>query len=485
MLIKYWTERHPYLFSFITLCICASYFYFCNYFFPMMSDDYAISFIWDGAHGGNIAGIQPGHVWERIDSLSDIFLSLKSMYMTWGGRMESWFIAQLFLYLGKPLFNICNTIVFCFFFILAARISLGNYFLKNGWYIFWNFSGLWLVNYAFFNTTVWISGAANYLWLMVFQLLFFLPYVENIRDSSWDFLRDGGYAVNGVIFLSGLLAGNTNENSAGAVILAAAWIWYKSRRRWMLYGLLGISLGYAALIFAPGNYARYQVVMTAGEGDYLPLATRLVVFVWLLLKEWPLVFLLTPYLHKDVRQKCQKASLQKEYHLVLLFTAMGVLSALAMLAAPMIPPRSFFGTSVFLLIAGTMSIRLMAAGKIHHYRPFIARTACTLLAVFTLYTAGASLYGEILLANGYKKMAAHCLANTGKDVVICWQNFSVRNREVLLSQRFIINHDIFGNFIGHIRPKSDQWMNQAVAAYYHLRSIRLEISEQKSTFGES
>lgn len=139
MLMRYLNKRNISVFSFIVFLICLVYFFFCNYFFPMMSDDYAISFVWDGNHGGNIAGIQPRHMWQRIESISDIFTSLASMYMTWGGRMESWFIAQFFLWLGKPIFNVFNTIIFCIFMLLIARISLGRYYLKNGWYILWIF----------------------------------------------------------------------------------------------------------------------------------------------------------------------------------------------------------------------------------------------------------------------------------------------------------------------------------------------------------
>lgn len=465
------------LFTSFAFFVCVSYFFLCNYFYPMMSDDYAMSFIWDGVHGGNIAGMQSGHIWQRTESLSDIFTSLSSMYMTWGGRMESYFIAQFFLWIGKPIFNIFNTIIFCILILLISRISLGKYYLNSGWYILWIFSGFWLVNYAFFNTTIWISGSANYLWLMCFQLLFILPYIESVREHSWKFLQNDCLAVQSVMFFLGLLAGNTNENSAVAIIIAAVWIYYKIRRSWMVYGLFGIFIGYAALILAPGNYVRYHVVMTAGEGDYLPLIPKLIVFGWLLLKTLPLFFLLTPYLQKTVRQKCKIESLKKEYHLVLLFTVMGFISALTMLAAPMIPPRSFFGTSVFLLIAGTISIRLMSCGSIAYYRRFLARAACLLLAIFTLYTTALSLYTEKLVLKGYQEMVNTCMASPSSDVVIPWREFPLLSREVQSNERFIINHDHLGNFIGHIRPSSDQWMNQAVAAYYQLNSIRLDISD--------
>ena len=361
--------------------------------------------------------------------------------------------------------------------MLISRISLGKYYLKNGWYIFWIFSGFWLVNYAFFNTTIWISGSANYLWLMCFQLLFILPYIEAIRGYSWNFLQRNSLAIKFVMIFVGLLAGNTNENSAAVVLIVAVCIYYKMRRIWMLYGLLGIVIGYAALIFAPGNYVRYHIVLTAGEGDYLLLIPKLIVFTWLLMKEIPLFFLLTPYLNKNVRQRCQIDSLKKEYYLILLFTIMGFLSAIFMLAAPMLPPRSFFGTSVFFLIAATISIRLMSFGNIAYYHRFVKRVSCVVLAIFTLYTIALSLYAETFILNGYQEMVDTCVASYHSDVIIPLREFPILSNDIQSKGNLIINHDYFGNFIGHIRPTSNQWMNQAVAAYYHLISIQLGISE--------
>ena len=477
LLFKYLNGRSIPVFTCSAFLVCIVYFFLCNLFYPMMSDDYALSFIWDGVHGGNIAGTQPGHTWQRIESLSDVFISLSSMYMTWGGRMEGYFIAQFFLWLGKPIFNIFNTIIFCIFILLISRISLGKYYLNNGWYIFWIFSGFWLVNYAFFNTTIWVSGSANYLWLMCFQLLFILPYIEAIRGYSWNFLQRNSLAIKFVMIFVGLLAGNTNENSAAVVLIVAVCIYYKMRRTWMLYGLLGILIGYAALIFAPGNYVRYHIVLTAGEGDYLSLIPKLIVFTWLLMKEIPLFFFLTPYLNKNVRQRCQIDSLKKEYYLILLFTIMGFLSAMFMIAAPMLPPRSFFGTSVFFLIAATISIRLMSFGNIAYYHRFVKRVSCVVLAIFTLYTTALSLYAETFILNGYQEMVDTCVASYHSDVIIPLREFPILSNDIQSKENLIINHDYFGNFIGHIRPTSNQWMNQAVAAYYHLNSIQLDISE--------
>ena len=69
------------------------------------------------------------------------------------------------------------------------------------------------------------------------------------------------------------------------------------------------------------------------------------------------------------------------------------------------------------------------------------------------------------------------MANPNGDVVIPWRDFPLISKEVQSKERFIVNHDYFGNCIGHIRPDADQWMNQAVAAYYQLNSIRIDISD--------
>ncbi|XOQ26199.1 MAG: hypothetical protein ACFWTM_07695 [Mitsuokella multacida] len=144
-------------------------------------------------------------------------------------------------------------------------INCSTSFYNEPHYLIWIFSALWVFNFSFFNTSVWLDGSANYLWPMFFQLFFILMYVDSIRNHTWKFLQGEGIGAKLPAFILGLLAGNTNENSALAIAIAAAILYWKKRSSWMKYGLLGIVIGYAVLIFAPGNYVRYQTVLTAGN----------------------------------------------------------------------------------------------------------------------------------------------------------------------------------------------------------------------------
>ena len=68
-----------------------------NAYTPLMMDDYDYSFSW--ATGERLAGVM------------DIFASQWAHYAIWGGRSVTHFLAQLFLYLGKPVFNIANALM--------------------------------------------------------------------------------------------------------------------------------------------------------------------------------------------------------------------------------------------------------------------------------------------------------------------------------------------------------------------------------------
>ena len=72
--------------------------YILNCLTPLLADDYA----WDLLMGTEI----------HINNVNDIVRSMYNYYFTWGGRIGGAFYDQLFMLLGKPIFNICNTIIY-------------------------------------------------------------------------------------------------------------------------------------------------------------------------------------------------------------------------------------------------------------------------------------------------------------------------------------------------------------------------------------
>jgi len=76
-----------------------------NWYTPLMMDDYDYSFSWSTG--------------ERVAGVGDILASQAQHYLLWGGRSVVHFLAQLFLFLGKPAFNIANSVMYL---LLLAEI---------------------------------------------------------------------------------------------------------------------------------------------------------------------------------------------------------------------------------------------------------------------------------------------------------------------------------------------------------------------------
>jgi hypothetical protein len=98
----------------------------------------------------------------------------------------------------------------------------------------------------------------NYVFGFLLQLLLILPYRIHLGAP-----RRRGPAFAIALLGAGLLAGMTNEHTGPAVIaMLAAALWWQRRRRdrcppWMITGLVGLVVGYLALLLAPGQSVRY------------------------------------------------------------------------------------------------------------------------------------------------------------------------------------------------------------------------------------
>jgi len=95
-------------------------------------------------------------------------------------------------------------------------------------------------------------------------MTFIVPYL-----LQWQWRSAQWWSIP-LMVVCGFIAGLTNEHTPPPVILIlGVWLLYEWRVRdhfrfWQWSGLLGLSVGYAALYFAPGQMKRYQ-----GEGQQL------------------------------------------------------------------------------------------------------------------------------------------------------------------------------------------------------------------------
>ena len=308
-----------------------------NAYMPLMMDDYDYSFSW--ATG------------ERLAGVGDIFASQAAHYRLWGGRSVVHFLAQLFLYLGKPMFNVLNAAMYVL--LLLEMAALGA---KPGQRCSWRgvlVSHLLMMTCVpFFGTVfLWLDGACNYLWGTALALVPLLIAKSEREGGCFDAGWTRGWAALPMCFL----AGWTNENTAcgvlAALFLLLVWDRIKGRRvrAWRVAALGMQALGVAVMLLAPGNFARAGE--EAARGFVMEMIYRFAVVTYCLVRYAGVPIALAAAALLAVRRR--KAAVRGEG--LAMLAAAALLSAYALVGSPQISDRSFTAV-VVLCIAALLTV---------------------------------------------------------------------------------------------------------------------------------
>lgn len=319
----------------VVVTICFTAIYSLNRLTPIISDDFAYLFIY-GEDG-------------RITSIKDIIHSQINHYYMWGGRSVVHFIAQVLLMLPKYIADLLNTLVYISYIFLIYIHIKGR--AKNSIFLFLMVNlGVWFSQPVLGDTIFWLTGSANYLWGAWLILLFLLPF-RLYRGRIPTPIVQVLYSI--CIFISGILAGWTNENTAAAmlVIIIGFFIYYRSHKWaipvWVIAGFTGAVIGFIIMIAAPGNSVR------AGESTTFSLynlSYRL--FMWTLTFFYysgPL-FLIT-LISAITFSRFSRGDKKDKMKLMLIYAVAAIAAVYAMLASPTFPRRALFGVVTFLIIA--------------------------------------------------------------------------------------------------------------------------------------
>jgi len=281
---------------------------------------------------------------EPVRNLRDIVESQVWHYFNWGGRSITHAILQLTLLAGEKAADILNVAVTL---ILAAVICLVAGIKKNG-RMFGMFSAIAMLigmNANWKMSMFWQAGAANYLYITVFILLYLYCYLRE-NDSSKKL-----FGITFWIIPLGLLAGWSNENMGPAVwLISLAVIVIRLRQHvkipvWMFLGNISCLWGSVMVIIAPGNFVRSAEI----EENQYGLLWRCFLRGYAQSKAvceylFPTLIVLAAML---VISKCiLKLPIGKK-NLLLIVGA--VLSWGAMALSPHYPDRASFGTMVLLI----------------------------------------------------------------------------------------------------------------------------------------
>lgn len=182
-------------------------------------------------------------------SLREFCSSLVDHFMTTNGRFAD-VVANLFCaVLGKPVFNVCNALVFGLMAHLVALLSAGRRSLM-ALTLFLAVVGVCYPVPG--ETMLWVAGSCNYLWAVTASLAL-IYYLLNHKDGPLGW----GRAV--LLLLGAFIAGNFNEATSFGVF-AGLFLYYAFNRRKVdrrvVIAMVGYLLGVAMIVASPGAWSR-------------------------------------------------------------------------------------------------------------------------------------------------------------------------------------------------------------------------------------
>lgn len=430
-----------------------------NKLYPLFADDWFYSFIYNDKD-------------VRVSSLSDIFESQYNHYFVWGGRSIVHAIDQLLLMMDFSIICFLNSLAFIVFIYVLYKIA--NRDNKVNPFVFVLFSLLiWFSQPAFFETAIWKTGSVNYLWGGAIVFLFMYPYYIYYRSVK---SSDNFFKVV-LFFFCGVIAGWMNENMTIALIFFIVLILFKSHSRkiaipkWAIAGLVGVLIGSAFLLLAPGNYVRLEEVKTTHGWHDITFFKALWIgvkniFRYLFHYIMPLlgiyVLLLCVYNRYPRNTESIKINVQSS----ILFITTGFVALGAMVVSLIFPERSLFGIIVlFLIPIGIIYANIDFSQAYYRYLNTGVMIIFLLLFLNGYYKATRDLYG-VNAVFAERELYIEELKNKGIDTVVFTKAIPVINEK-----RY---------FIRDLTNDPNGLTNKAYARYHGLKSVNLIVNKKEN-----
>ncbi len=308
--------------------------FFFNHLTPYVADDYVYMFNFrDGtpiADGG----------------ILDIFRSMYGHSLCMNGRAVSHGFEQLFMLYPKFVFNLVNTFLWVFMVYTIYRIS--NYGKKHNFLLYLGIGmAVWYYTPSFGQVYLWQVGSVNYLWGMMWGLLFIAPFVYRFTHGK-DLLKHGWQKV--VFCILSVIVGYYIEITSFIVILLAVIflvlipVMGKGKKfSWLTVATVMAIIGYILLLMMPTEVGAKQAQMDIGRliDNIRSVTTLLKTHTMPIMAVWAVFFVLG-----------LTGKIAKERLILSGVFAFGAVSAAyMMIIARYIPDRCMITTTVLAIIA--------------------------------------------------------------------------------------------------------------------------------------
>lgn len=458
------------------LLVMALFFYFV-WLAPYMTDNFVFSH-----------DIRPGYAqfYKGADittspmTMSGAFRQACEMYATWCGRFAGNMAVYILFMLPHFLYSLLAAGVFCLYILLLQMCVFGRAWRQN-------LTSAWILGIA---GMIWISipsfGEA-FFWLSVggqiallAQAAMLLPF-RFAFDSEIPRKTRFSWLLYPLFFLGGIITCSLDYPTSAALpataIAADIYIWarqHKDSRRipWLLlWGTLGLCLGAAATILAPGNRQRLLLTNDAQVHEYMAaswperivswlghlphsaimLAPPLILCIWCCWRLWKTQ-------GEDWWRKIPPATL--------LFLLPALLTHGAYLFTAWPPQRAFCTCAAQLVVCGCilLSVVLRENPGMELLKAKFLIIAAALWCAATLCYEAAQFYKLNKLTR-----EREAIIYASKDGTAILPRLNVRPD----------GYQPLGGSLPDIREDPEFWVNRATAAHYGLKQV-MTVPEYKN-----
>ena len=366
-------------FFFLIILFCVGMgFYMMNSYESLRCDDLIYQYYW-------LSERTSVDINNRIDDIYEAFYSQINHYFVMNGRFVVHFLVSCFCgFWGRPLFSFLNTIVYIFFLVGCVKLLNLHSINKSATAI----AIIWLglpIQYILWYS---VAFAINYLWVSTALLYFFLLFRSLVFSDS----RNSTIQVVGM-FLFCFFLGSLHEGFS-LPLCGALFVYIlvnrKTMNKFLIMSMIGLCLGTALVVFAPGTLGRGKGSLSdlnihdllLMKLDVLRYSKRLYLFF----------FLIIIY---SITNKKDMIRFMKDYQLLIYFV---VIDFVFVLAVPHHSQRIEFPLELVSLL---MSIRLLL--NTDWFRRFRREISLLLLAIMFIHVSFTVYYAKVT-SNEYERM---------------------------------------------------------------------------------
>lgn len=430
--------------------------YSLNRIYPLYVDDWVYSFVYVDYWSKPTAHDIP---LKRIENISNIVESQYNHYFAWGGRTVAHTLAQSLLLINHTCRTIANSMVYIFFLLIIYLFCR-----RSEKYAVLLYLGLILSLFIFlpaFNQTIlWITGSANYLWgtliLLTFIFFYFQYYITGRSRNNIVFSI--------FIFILGIIAGWTNENSVITTLLFLFLflLFIKKTKKhipvWIVLGIIGLTIGAAFMILAPGNFARVGIeVDLSGKSTIEIIKHQIKNFIYIYKTVHGVPILSLIYIALFFWQyKTEDKEKSRELKASFIFFLMAHFSICIMIFSPYFPIRaSFFSVTLLIISVGILWNNM--SGK---YMKMINIVTMLLLCILFAYKYNFR-YSHI--ANFHEIME--------ERYAIIDEEKKKGNPDIVFNKKIYFPKEFD---LEDVTEDTLHWVNQAYINYFGIKSVRFD-----------